>query len=73
MAQKVAEGWTWGEEKRPSLKLHPCIVPFDRLPVEQRAKDFIFRAVVLAVATSQDLDDDGALRAAAEKLRAAGG
>lgn len=46
MAQKVADGWTYGPEKRPELKQHPCIVPFDQLPREQQAKDFIFRAVV---------------------------
>jgi len=69
MAQKIAEGWKWGEEKRPSLKLHPCIMPFDKLPVEQQAKDFIFRAVVLAIANAPVLDADGSLRAAAEALR----
>jgi hypothetical protein len=49
MAQKLAEGWTYGTEKRPELKQHPCMVPFDALPVEQKAKDFIFRAVVRAL------------------------
>ena len=50
MAQKVADGWTYGPEKRPELKQHHCIVPFDALPVEQQAKDFIFRGVVHALA-----------------------
>jgi hypothetical protein len=49
MAQKVAEGWTYGPEKRPDLKQHHCMVPFDALPVEQQAKDYIFRAVVCAL------------------------
>lgn len=49
MAQKVADGWTYGPEKRPDLKQHPCILPFDQLPREQQAKDFIFRAVVHAL------------------------
>jgi hypothetical protein len=70
MAQKIAEGWKWGEEKRPSLKLHPCIVPFDKLPVEQKAKDYIFRAVVLAIATAPDLDVDGSLKRHAAALQA---
>lgn len=48
MAQKVADGWVYGPEKRPDLKQHPCMVPFDQLPREQQAKDFIFRAVVHA-------------------------
>ena len=46
MAQKLAEGWEYGPTKDPEAKRHPCIVPFDALPVEQQAKDFIFRAVV---------------------------
>ena len=50
MAQKINEGWTYGPEKRPDLKQHPCLVPFDQLPREQQAKDFIFRAVVHALA-----------------------
>lgn len=49
MAQNVAEGWTYGPTKDPENKLHHCMVPFDDLPVEQQAKDFIFRAVVHAL------------------------
>jgi hypothetical protein len=49
MAQKVAEGWVYGEVKDPDAKTHPCIVPFDQLPKEQQAKDYIFRAVVHAL------------------------
>lgn len=46
MKQKIDEGWTWGEEKDPGAKKHHCLVPFDKLPVEQQAKDFIFTAIV---------------------------
>jgi hypothetical protein len=49
MAQKLDEGWAYGPIKDPVTKLHPCIVPFDKLPREQQAKDFIFRAVVHAL------------------------
>lgn len=49
MAQKVADGWIYGPEKDPACKVHPCMVPFDQLPLEQQAKDFIFRAVVRAL------------------------
>jgi RyR domain len=49
MKQKVDEGWVYGPEKNPELKTHHCIVPFDQLPREQQAKDFIFRAVVHAL------------------------
>lgn len=46
VAQKIADGWKYGKEKNAEKKEHPCIVPFDELPKEQQAKDFIFRAIV---------------------------
>lgn len=48
-AQKIKDGWIWGEAKDPVKKIHPCMTSFDQLPREQQAKDFIFRAVVLAL------------------------
>ena len=49
LAEKLASGWKWGPEKNPDEKEHPCIVPFEELPVAQQAKDYIFRAVVLTL------------------------
>ena len=49
MNQKLEEGWKYGPVKNPEAKEHPCIVPFDQLPLEQQAKDHIFRGVVHAV------------------------
>jgi hypothetical protein len=49
-AQKVADGWVYGETKDPGAKTHPCMVAFDQLPREQQAKDFIFRSIVHAMA-----------------------
>jgi hypothetical protein len=46
MTQKLAEGWKYGPVKDPVKKEHHCIVPFDKLPVEQQAKDFIFSSIV---------------------------
>lgn len=46
MEQKQSDGWVYGEIKDPKAKTHPCIVPFDQLPVEQQAKDFIFKSIV---------------------------
>lgn len=48
LAQKVADGWVYGLVKDPVRKQHPCLVPFNQLPREQQAKDFLFRAVVHA-------------------------
>ena len=50
MREKLDTGWTYGAYKDPVNKLHPCIVPFTDLPAEQKAKDFIFRGVVHAIA-----------------------
>lgn len=51
MAQKIADGWVYGEVKDPeaSPPTHPCIVPFDELPPEQQGKDRLFRAIVHAL------------------------
>ena len=49
MAQKVADGWIYGDVKDPEAKTHPCLVPFDQLPREQQAKYHLFRAVVHAL------------------------
>lgn len=50
MAQKLRDGWTHGPEKDAEAKTHPCLVPFHQLPFEQQVKDWLFRAVVHALA-----------------------
>lgn len=49
LREKRSNGWVYGPEKDADKKEHPCIVSFDQLPTEQKAKDYIFRAVVHAV------------------------
>ncbi len=46
LAQKESDGWTYGEVKDAAAKTHPCIVPYDDLPPEQQAKDYLFKAIV---------------------------
>ena len=53
MREKLDTGWTYGPLKDPVKKEHPCIVPYADLPAEQKAKAFIFRGVVHAIAREQ--------------------
>lgn len=46
LAEKIATGWKYGPVKDADKKEHPCCVPYDALPVEQKAKDYIFQSVV---------------------------
>lgn len=49
LKQKRDEGWKFGPVKDPAKKEHPCFVPYDELPLEQKLKDYIFCAIVEAV------------------------
>lgn len=46
---KKEDGWKYGEVKNPKLKEHPCYVPYDDLPEEQKKKDALFKAIVEAI------------------------
>lgn len=50
MAEKLAQGWTYGPLKAPDLLQHPCLLPFDQLPPEQQAKDVLFLAIIKVLA-----------------------
>ena len=45
---KLREGWTYGREKDEVAKTHPCLVPYDELPEDQRLKDRVFINVIKA-------------------------
>ena len=49
LEKKWGDGWVYGEKKDAEAKTHPCCVPYDKLPQEQRAKDYIFGAIVAAL------------------------
>ena len=51
MAEKINAGWVFGPTKDADAKTHPCIVAYDLLPSEQKAKDYIFKAIVAALAS----------------------
>lgn len=47
--EKKDAGWVYGPVKDTVAKTNPCLVPFDELPPEQKAKDVLFIAVVDAM------------------------
>ena len=51
MIEKLEAGWVYGEVKNPDATppTHPCLVPFEMLPVYQQKKDALFRAVCRAL------------------------
>lgn len=46
MKEKVDGGWVFGEVKDAEAKTHPCIVPFEQLPIFQQKKYALFCAIV---------------------------
>lgn len=49
LAEKEADGWTWGEVKDAGKKVHPCFMPYSMLPTDQKVKDVLFQAVARAL------------------------
>lgn len=49
MKEKVDQGWVYGVVKDTEKKTHPCIVPFEQLPIFQQKKDALFCAIVDAL------------------------
>jgi hypothetical protein len=50
LKEKESDGWKYGPVKNPEVKEHPCFLPYDQLPEEQKKKDALFIAVVHALA-----------------------
>lgn len=36
---RIEQGWTFGPERNDSLKHHPCLIPYEELPEEEREYD----------------------------------
>ena len=37
--QRLADGWSWGEERNDVAKTHPCLVDYDDLPDSEKVYD----------------------------------
>jgi ryanodine receptor 2 len=36
---RISQGWTYGEQRNDELKTHPCLVPYEELPDEEKEYD----------------------------------
>lgn len=36
---RISQGWTYGEQRDDKEKKHPCLVPYDELPNEEKEYD----------------------------------
>lgn len=49
MKYRIAQGWQLGPVKDVENKIHPNLVPFEQLPIGERAKDHVFRNAIHAL------------------------
>lgn len=49
MNEKFRQGWRFGPVKDAEAKTHPCLMPWAELSPEQRLKDELFLAIVIAL------------------------
>lgn len=38
-ASRISQGWTYGEQRDEEKKTHPCLVPYEELPEEEKEYD----------------------------------
>ena len=36
---RIEEGWTWGPVRNDELKKHPCLIPYEELPENEKDYD----------------------------------
>ena len=36
---RIKQGWTYGKQRNDELKTHPCLVPYEDLPEEEKEYD----------------------------------
>jgi hypothetical protein len=70
LAQKAAEGWSFGETKDPVARTHPCFRPYAELDPMQRAKDHVFKSIVNTMSDFLDADEKALAPGIAQAFRA---
>ncbi len=77
LVEKAATGWKYGEIKDPEAKTHPCFLPYDELPPEQKLKDHLFVGIVdaLRIRTPEDIERESGFASSPkeDKIIEAGG
>lgn len=38
-ANRIKDGWVYGEQRDDAKKLHPCLIPYDELPESEKEYD----------------------------------
>jgi hypothetical protein len=51
LKQKKEEGWKYGPIKNINTKEHPCFLPYEELPTEQKSKDYLFKQIIHSLKT----------------------
>lgn len=46
LKEKSETGWTYGPVKDVEKKTHPCFLPYENLPLEQKLKDSLFSMAI---------------------------
>ena len=36
---RISQGWVYGEQRNDELKTHPCLIPYEELPEEEKEYD----------------------------------
>lgn len=57
MGHKLQNGWVYGESKDEEKKIHPNLVPYRDLPVQQKAKYSIFKGLVNQLSLREDVTE----------------
>ncbi len=60
MSLKLHDGWRYGVKKDGQARVHPCLLPYDELPREQKLKDVLFRDVVRGLRPEPEVASESA-------------